>query len=313
MGVGRPSFFSCTEKSVVVKGCISPRRLSPESFLDECSGLEVTGSNSDPYELGPCLCPWPSRDPDAQDRQKVPRARGPHPGPEDLQRQFVLWVRAQDPGRQCPPDDLGQMVNPLRAEFPPPPSGRKREDRGSSFFFLEKLLVIFFFLSPAIPSGAMKRAVSLKTGWREWGGREGARGVPAQCFCLCANPRKCGSRGVRAGGAVRPRAWWRWAGKPGASCESPPSDLSGCSDSRFKNLRKVGGRCRIACSHSSQVARQSYLFIFRWYKKSKSPFTAIDPYSYLMPVVLVDSSLVLFLEASRDSEGPRKVWGLEPS
>lgn len=53
------------------------------------------------------------------------------------------------------------------------------------------------------------------------------------------------------------------------------------------------------CGCSSQVASQSFLFIFRWCEKCKSPFIATDPYSYLMLVVLIGSSSVLILESKQ--------------
>lgn len=89
------------------------------------------------------------------------------------------------------------------------------------------------------------------------------------------------------------------------------SDLPGLAASRFNGPARGGRLGCIACSHSSRVAGQSFLFIFRC-KKSKSPLIATDPYSYLMLVVSAGSSLVLFLEASRDSKNPKNIWGLDP-
>lgn len=59
------------------------------------------------------------------------------------------------------------------------------------------------------------------------------------------------------------------------------SDLPGLAASRFNGPARGGRLGCVACSHSSRVAGQSFLFIFRC-KKSKSPLIATDPYSYLM-------------------------------
>lgn len=50
--------------------------------------------------------------------------------------------------------------------------------------------------------------------------------------------------------------------------------------------------------HSSQGAGQSFLFIFRCWKESMSPFAAADLHSYLMLLVSLDFSLVFPLEAA---------------
>lgn len=79
----------------------------------------------------------------------------------------------------------------------------------------------------------------------------------------CAQDPETGGGGVRAGGAVpcslAPRSVSR-------------GDLPGLSPSGCNDAAVVGGGSCIACSHSSQVARQSFLFIFRWCQKSSKPF-----------------------------------------
>lgn len=54
--------------------------------------------------------------------------------------------------------------------------------------------------------------------------------------------------------------------------------------------------------------KSSLLFIFRWCKKSKSPFIAADLFIFHVGCV-TDSSLVLIWGTKRLKE-PRKVWGL---
>lgn len=144
--------------------------------------------------------------------------------------------------------------------------------------------------------------------WREQGERGGARGALAKCLVLpvCQTQKKW-LRGRNGGRSFEGRAWGgEWGMCVGTSLPTgdlrpPPSDVS--------VLPLVGG-C-MQWSRSSQVASQSFLFIFRWCKKSKSPFIATDPYSYLMLVVLIGSWLNLLSEATRDSKSPKRVEGLE--
>lgn len=72
----------------------------------------------------------------------------------------------------------------------------------------------------------------------------------------------------------------------------------------------VGAVLHVA-THLRLLARASCLYL-DGVRRATSPFTAIDPYSRLMLVVLGDFSVVLSLEASRDSE-PKESLGLEPS
>lgn len=58
--------------------------------------------------------------------------------------------------------------------------------------------------------------------------------------------------------------------KPGAP-ESPLASRRPLP-SRCDDAAVVGGGSCTACSHSPQVARQSFLFMFRWCKKSNKPF-----------------------------------------